>query len=217
MTTPGQTRTEPARQRTPLSRRACVALLSATATATVMVTATAAAMLATPAQAQAQAMAPPAPAELAADMPQARLQGSGRLRFLGLRIYDARLWSGPTPVGAEWAAVPLALELEYARGLAGTQIAERSLVEMRRQAEPTPETAARWLAAMKAVFPDVREGDRITGVNVPGLGARFFHNGRLRGEVLDPDFARQFFGIWLSPRSSEPALRAALLGTGPAR
>ena len=213
MTTSGHTKTESARQRTPLSRRACMALLSATATA--MVTATMAVTLVTPARAQAQA--PPAPAELTVAMPQARLQGSGRLRFLGLRIYEARLWSGPSPVGAQWAAVPLALELEYARGLAGAQIAERSLLEMRRQAEPAPETAERWLAAMKTLFPDVREGDRITGVNLPGQGARFFYNGQLRGEVLDPDFARQFFGIWLSPRSSEPALRAALLGTGPAR
>ena len=165
-----------------------------------------------PARAQTAALA--APAELAADLPQARLQGSGRLRFLGLRIYDIRLWAGASPVGAQWAGVPLALELEYARSLDGAQIAERSLVEMRRQAEPAADTAERWLAAMKKVFPDVREGDRITGVNLPGQGARFFHNGRLRGEVRDTEFARLFFGIWLSPRTSEPALRESLLGAG---
>ena len=155
-----------------------------------------------------------APAELAADLPQARLQGSGRLRFLGLRIYDIRLWAGASPVGAQWAGVPLALELEYARSLGGAQIAERSLVEMRRQAEPAADTAERWLAAMKKMFPDVREGDRITGLNLPGQGARFFLNGTLRGEVRDTEFARLFFGIWLSPRTSEPALRESLLGAG---
>ena len=63
--------------------------------------------------AQAQSVA--LPAELAADLPQARLQGSGRLRFMGLRIYDIRLWAGASPVGAQWASVPLALEIEYAR------------------------------------------------------------------------------------------------------
>jgi hypothetical protein len=164
--------------------------------------------------AQSQAVTPSAPVELAADLPQARLQGSGRLRFLGLRIYDIRLWAGASPVSAQWAGVPLALELEYARNLEGAQIAERSLVEMRRQAEPAADIAERWLSAMKRVFPDVREGDRITGLNLPGQGARFFHNGRLRGDVLDIEFARLFFGIWLSPRTSEPALREALLGAG---
>ena len=49
-------------------------------------------------------------------------------------------------------------------------------------------------------------------MNLPGVGARFFVNGALRGEPKDADFARLFFGIWLSPRSSEPALREALLG-----
>ncbi len=166
---------------------------------------------------RAQNATPPAPAELTADLPQARLQGSGRLRFMGLRVYDVRLWAGASPVGTQWAGLPLALELEYARKLDGAQIAERSLVEMRRQAEPAADTAERWLAAMKTIFPDVREGDRIMGVHLPGQGARFFHNGTLRGEVRDTEFARLFFGIWLSPRTSEPALREALLGAGLAR
>jgi hypothetical protein len=38
------------------------------------------------------------PAEVAAALPGARMQGSARLRFLGLSVYDARLWSGPTLV-----------------------------------------------------------------------------------------------------------------------
>jgi Chalcone isomerase-like len=163
---------------------------------------------------RAQTAPPVAPAELTADLPQARLQGSGRLRFMGLRVYDIRLWAGASPVGTQWAGLPLALELEYARKLDGGQIAERSLVEMRRQAEPAADTAERWLTAMKKMFPDVREGDRITGLHLPGQGARFFHNGALRGDVPDSEFARLFFGIWLSPRTSEPALREALLGAG---
>ena len=152
-----------------------------------------------------------APAEVAAALPGARLVGSGRLRFIGLRIYDARLWAGGAAIGADWAAAPLALELQYARELKGELIAERSLAEMRRQAEIAAEAATRWLAAMKQSFPDVTAGDRITGLLLPGRGARFFCNGRLCGEVPEPEFARLFFGIWLSPRSSEPALREALL------
>ena len=85
---------------------------------------------------------------------------------------------------------------------------------MQRQAEIATDTGARWLDAMMRLFPDVRAGDRITGVHRPGTGARFFVNGRLQGELPDADFARLFFGIWLSPRTSEPALREALLGPG---
>jgi Chalcone isomerase-like len=153
-----------------------------------------------------------APAELATDLPGAKQQGSGTLRFLGLRIYDARLWVGAKPLAEDWAAVPLALELQYARDLKGASIAERSLKEMRRQTDIAPADAERWLGAMKQVFPDVKENDRITGLHLPGMGARFFINGALKGDVRDAAFAKLFFGIWLSDKTSEPALRSALLG-----
>lgn len=150
------------------------------------------------------------PPEVASELREPRLQGSGRLRFLGLHIYDARLWS-PLPV-ADYAAMPLALELEYGRALDGAKIAERSLDEMRRVGSFDEATSRRWLEAMTRFFPDVKAGDRITGVHRPGEAARFFVNGALRGEVREPEFARLFFGIWLSPRTSEPGLRTQLLG-----
>jgi hypothetical protein len=160
---------------------------------------------------RAQTVGSALPPEVAAALPGARLQGSGRLRFLGLRVYDARLWAG-TAVAADWAAAPLALELEYARDLKGELIAERSLTEMRRQGEIAADTSLRWLTAMKRFFPDVQAGDRLVGLLLPGQGARFFFNGRLSGELAEPEFAHLFFGIWLSPRTSETALRESLLG-----
>ena len=152
------------------------------------------------------------PAELAASLPGARLQGSGRLRFFGLHVYDARLWTAGAAAGPDWAAAPLALELEYARSLKGVLIAERSLKEMRRQGDIADADATRWLAAMTDCFPDVQAGDRLTGLLQPGRGARFFLNGAPRCEMAEPAFARLFFGIWLAPQTSEPALRQALLG-----
>jgi len=160
----------------------------------------------------ARAQAPVVPPEVAAALPGATLQGSGRLRFIGLSVYDARLWRGAAPVGADWMAAPLALELAYLRGLVGRQIAERSIKEMRRQRDLSDDEASRWLTAMLQVFPDVKEGDRITGFVLPGVGARFTVNGTVKGDVRDLEFARLFFGIWLSEKTSEPALRRALLG-----
>ncbi len=152
------------------------------------------------------------PAEVAAELPGARLAGSGRLRFLGLHVYDARLWVRDAFAADRFEDAPLALELEYARNLVGRLIAERSLEEMRRVAGVPDLHAERWLAWMTQTFPDVTRGDRITGVQRPGEAARFFVNGGLRGELRDADFTRRFFAIWLSPRTSEPALRERLLG-----
>lgn len=156
------------------------------------------------------------PPEVAAELPGAKLQGSGRLRFMGLRVYEARLWTVQTLAAADWARTPLALELQYARTLYGRLIAERSLDEMRRQGEIDAAKAERWTSRMKELFPDVTDGDRLTGVQRPGEATRFFFNGAAKGEVRDAEFTRLFFGIWLSAQTSEPALRDALLGAGKA-
>jgi hypothetical protein len=82
---------------------------------------------------------------------------------------------------------------------------------MRRVGSFSDAQAQSWLAAMRELFPDVRQGERITGMNLPGVGAEFWVNGHRVGEVKDPAFARLFFGIWLDERTSEPKMRAQLL------
>jgi hypothetical protein len=157
------------------------------------------------------------PPEVGSELPGARLLGSGRLTFLGLHVYDARLWTDDQFAADRFDRHALALELQYGRTLYGRLIAERSLEEMKRQGRLTDEQGERWLASMKQAFPDVNKGDRITGVQRPGESTRIFVNGTLRGELRDAEFTRRFFGIWLAPQTSEPKLRQSLLGPALAR
>jgi hypothetical protein len=163
----------------------------------------------------AQAQTPPAvgaPPELMAELPGARLQGRGRQRANGLPPYELRLWAGTRPVGDDWPALPFALELIYARAFSGEQIAEHFFAEMRQQSEIDEASAERWLGTLKALLPDVHAGDRVSGVHLPGGRARFFMNGKPGGELREAELVLAFFGIWLSARSPQPALRKALLG-----
>ncbi|UUZ55997.1 chalcone isomerase family protein [Massilia sp. H-1] len=64
---------------------------------------------------------------------------------------------------------------------------------------------------MKEIFPDVKEGTRISGVFLPGSQARFYLDGKPLATVPDPEFARAFFAIWLDPKTSAKGLRTALL------
>jgi Chalcone isomerase-like len=153
-----------------------------------------------------------APAEVAADLPGWRLSGSGRMTWFTLPVYDARLWVDAGFRATTFAQHPLALELEYARSLRGELIAERSLEEMRRGGEIGAAQGQVWLASMRELFPDVTRGDRLTAVCQPGRALRIYFNARLRGEIADAQFAPRFLGIWLSPATSEPSLRLALLG-----
>lgn len=152
-----------------------------------------------------------APVEVARELPGAQWAGSARLRYFGFNVYDATLWVTPGFTAARYARHALALELTYLRALSGSAIAERSLTEMARAQDIAPAQASRWLTAMQAAFPDVRAGDRLTGLHSPTQGARFWLNGQAQATVADPEFSRLFFGIWLSDGTSEPQMRRALL------
>ncbi|AOF85400.1 hypothetical protein BSY239_4201 [Hydrogenophaga sp. RAC07] len=137
--------------------------------------------------------------------------GKARLRYWGFDVYDASLWALPGFDIGRFENQRFGLELAYLRDFKGADIAERSIDEMKGLATIEPAQATRWTQAMSKLFPDVKRGDRITGVHVPGSGARFYLNGRLLGEVADDAFSRLFFGIWLSPKTSQPRMRENLI------
>ena len=149
--------------------------------------------------------------ELASLLPPHRLLGKTRLKVWGFQVYDARLWVTPSFKPNQFASQPFALELAYLRDFSSVEIAERSVTEMRRSANFSDEQAKTWTAALLRVLPDVKKGDRITGINRVGEGALFLVNGKPAGEIRDAEFARLFFGIWLSPKTSEPQMRSELL------
>ena len=155
------------------------------------------------------------PAAVRSVLPAAQAGGAGTLTWLGFRAYDARLWVAPGFRAAQFERHAFALELNYHRAFRARDIARRSLQEMARGPAIDAGDAQRWQAALERVLPDVQPGDRITGVHRPGQGVLFLVNGRAAGEVEDPRFAQPFFGIWLAPHTSAPALRNALLAPTP--
>lgn len=151
------------------------------------------------------------PAELRAALPTAALAGQAKLTFWGFEVYQASLWVAPGFTAVAYADHRFALELAYLRDFSGADIAKRSLAEMARQAPLSTDQATRWGDQMRALFPDVKAGERLTGIHLSGVGARFVFNGQPLGDIPDAEFARRFFGIWLAPQTSEPKLRLALL------
>ncbi len=151
-----------------------------------------------------------------------RQWGSGEMRWYGFALYRATLYvAGREPVAAAGRGAedspygsPFALALEYRRDIPGARIVEASVDEMRRLGAADSDLQ-RWEGEMKRLFPDVRNGDTITGFFLPDRGARFYLGSRALGEIADPDFARRFFAIWLDPRTAAPAVRAALLRLPP--
>lgn len=149
------------------------------------------------------------PEAVRALVPGGRLLGRGDAHFFGVRLYEASLWVA----GPAWREdAPFALALDYARDFSRSLLVTVSLDEMRRLGGADEARLLRWKSQLEDVLPDVKAGETLVGVSLPGRGALFHHQGRLGGEVADPAFARAFFAIWLDPRCQVPALRRRLLG-----
>jgi len=159
-----------------------------------------------PLSAQAEEGVGPLPEEIQAENDW-QLLGTARLRVYFFHVYDAALW---TPDG-EWGwDQPFVLDFRYARSLDGEDIAERGAEEMKALGH-CESLSGCWLDEQRQAFPDVEDGDRITGWYRPGEATRFYFNGERRHVVEDPDFARPFFEIWMSEDTSEPGFRKRLL------
>jgi hypothetical protein len=156
------------------------------------------------------------PAPITSEIANARLAGQGSYRWFGLRIYDAELWVGDQGYSTDAPeSTKFALNLTYARDLYGERIAQSSIEEIRKLGFGTDDQHENWLQQMKALFPDVHEGTRISGIHVPDFGARFYLDGKPLGEIADTEFARAFFAICLDPRTSAKTLRNRLLSSNP--
>ena len=160
-----------------------------------------------------------APPALAAPAPlvnlvgqQARLLGEGRLRFLGLTVYEARLWADVKSEPGRLFERPLALELTYRTGLQGSTITDSSRDEIQRLGlSMKPGQLESWETQMRSIFPNVVSGDRILGIHLPNRGALFFLNDQPIGQVNDSAFSEAFFNIWIHPETRVASLRKKLL------
>lgn len=155
---------------------------------------------------------PPLPKPISADIVDAaglKVRGQAVMRFFGLKVYDIYLW---TPGKPHSDSDLFALKLVYDLNLKGAEIAKRSVEEMRKLGYTDEAKLKRWGDAMARIFPDVKKGDVLVGVSVPGKEARFYAADRFIAAVPDAEFAKAFFDIWLSEKTSEPTLRQRLLG-----
>ncbi len=136
--------------------------------------------------------------------------GEGKYYYKGLiHAYDAALFSPSAKLDESGV---FALKLTYKTEIDGEDIADKSIEEINKQSKLSDTKLAEWRGKMKAIIPNVVEGTSLTGVNLPGKGVVFFKDGKKLGEIADGEFAKRFFDIWLSSKTSSQSLRAKLLG-----
>lgn len=140
-----------------------------------------------------------------------RLIGQHRFTYWGFEVYDASLWGSTVFAPEDWAKQVLVLELRYLRDFKGADIAQRSMEEMQGQRTLSATQKQNWSSLLQSLIPNVRLGERITGVYTPDKGMQLLHQDRPLGEVSDAELAQRFFGIWLAAETSQRQLRQQLL------
>lgn len=154
----------------------------------------------------------PSPAEaetLQAYINNPKVVGEARLKMFFFKIYDASLIA---PNGVFVEDQPFALKLKYLRDFDGKDIASRSVDEMRKQGMQDEVKLAKWYQQMQQLFPDVKEGQTITGIVDANQMSHFYFDNQHLGKVEDKEFSEWFFNIWLAENTSEPDMRLALIG-----
>ena len=176
------------------------------------------ALVAGSSHAAADTAATPVVAEVQTTLPARKLAGTARLKVWGFQVYDASLWVAPRFRRDDYTAHAFALELRYLRDFSAAALARQSIEEIRRNSPAIDDAQAlRWEGLLQASFFDVKKGQRITGIYQPasagaaGPSATFVADGLPATRINDPELAKLFFGIWLSPNTSQPDMRRELL------
>ncbi|GAA5215522.1 chalcone isomerase family protein [Corallincola platygyrae] len=141
--------------------------------------------------------------------PGLEMVGEAKLKVMFWNVYRSRLY---TPDGSyQQGQRPIKLEIEYLMDIDAEDLIEKTEDEWRHLKVRNGKQPY-WVATLQAMWPNIKEGDRLAIIVDEAGKSLFTHNEVPIGEITDPDFGTSFTDIWLSPNTSRPELRMALLG-----
>lgn len=142
------------------------------------------------------------------------LRGATPCRYLTFKVYTAAFYAPSAARNDQeiLATAPKRLVLHYHREIDKQDIREAT----EKGLAGNPHLNLRELRArvdlISSWYENVREGDRFALEYTPGIGSELFFNGESKGVIPGEDFARAYFGIWLSEYPLDKTYRDRLLG-----
>lgn len=137
--------------------------------------------------------------------------GQGKYSYWFWDLYQAKL---ATPNGqfiSYQQSTPLLLELSYLRNISKKEFVDATLDQWRIQAGKVQKQHKLWAGELTGLWRDVKKGDTLSAeLHSDGL-ISFYFNQEWLGNTKDPALGPAFFDIWLSEKTTAPALRQQLL------
>ena len=142
----------------------------------------------------------------AAALPGAEVRGTATLRFLGLPLYQARLF---TVGGAalDWNQ-DFGIELTYLRNLTQYDLVEATLREFKRTGSALPLEAQ-----LNTCFDAVNKGDRYLAVSNGADKVGFWRNGIRTCTLTHPQIKTRFMGIFVGDNTRSRSFTRKLTGS----
>jgi len=149
------------------------------------------------------------PAEIASSLRAAAQRGSAKVRWLGIPIYSARLFTA-NAAPFSWSQ-PFALELAYDRSFKRDRLVYASGKELERL-EGDQADHPDILSKLQDCYRTVSPGDRFVAFGAQKDRVDFLFNGRKTCELRHPDIRKRLLSIWMSDQSRDPKLSSQLRG-----
>ncbi|MCG3177140.1 MAG: hypothetical protein MOGMAGMI_02107 [Candidatus Omnitrophica bacterium] len=142
------------------------------------------------------------------------LRGVSTYRYYGMKLFTAALYAPMDASGAQGVLsdVPKRLVLRYHRKIGRQHLIKAAEHNLRGLPEQRLAAIRERLDRLNACYQDVDKGDEYALVYAPERGTTLERNGSPVITVPGQDFAREYFGIWLSARSISSDLTHDLLG-----
>lgn len=150
------------------------------------------------------------PAGLAAsplsdELSDPQLRGSATFRYLGLPIYDAKLY---TPNGAQFSwNEDFGLQLTYRKNLKQKALVESTLDEINRQGNTAPSQTQ-----LQQCFQAVSKGDSYLAISEGPDKLGFWRNGLKTCTLSNPGIKRAFMSIFLGDDTRSASFTRQLKG-----
>ncbi|WP_282152215.1 hypothetical protein [Ruegeria atlantica] len=139
------------------------------------------------------------------ELPNAELRGSATFRYLGLPIYDAKLF---TPGGAPFSwSDDFGLQLTYRKNLKQKALVESTLDEMTRQGN-----SGLTQAQLEQCFQAVSKGDSYLAISEGPNKVGFWRNGRKTCTLSGPGVKKTFMSIFLGDNTRSASFTRQLKG-----
>ncbi|TPH12094.1 chalcone isomerase family protein [Litorilituus lipolyticus] len=128
--------------------------------------------------------------------------------FWDLYKSQLRTTSGRYPISLK--EEQLIFNINYLADISSEDLIKRTIEQWQHQ-DISKETYTHYIKQLKNIWPNITKGDSLA-ILIKNDKSVFYFNGQYIGGINDDIFGQLFINIWLDKKTSQPTLRAQLLG-----